>query len=98
MTDEELKMLALAERMMDNGEIPFVWSVTPYGDCARLAVNPIIMERLGLEQGQRVNGIIVQAIAEQSLDLINEEIARRKEQNIEDQLTDDFDFRKELDK
>jgi len=92
-----LRKLAEGERLMDSGHIPYVWAKNKQGQMERLAVAPTIMEDLGLEQGQTVNSILVDAIAAESLKILVEKVDQMR-QDIEDGLlTDDFDFRKEMD-
>ena len=94
---ETLRYIAESERMMDEGLIPFVWA--PYnGVYERLAVAPSIMEEFGLQHGQRINSILVNAISEESLKILGQKLDEIR-QDVEDQLlTNDFDFRKEMDK
>ena len=90
---ERIRMLAEAERMMDKGEIPWVWAIGPLGTKERLCVNPQIMEEFQLEQGQSVNSFIMDAIARRSLEIIREKITQVK-QDVEDTLLEpNFDFR-----
>jgi hypothetical protein len=98
MNIQQIRMIAQAERLMDAGEIPWVWSVGPYGQKERLSVAPDVMETLGLEQGQSVNSIIVNAIAELSIQILKDRIDETIQKIEDEQLTDDFDFRKEMDK
>jgi len=98
MNVERIRLLAKAERLMDAGEIPWVWSYGLDGHPERLSVTPEIMEILELEQGQTVNSFIVNAIAELSLKLLKEKIEQVQQEMEEAQLTEDFDFRKEMDK
>ena len=64
----------------------------------RLSVAPEVMEILELEQGQSVNSFIVNAIAELSIKMLKERIEQVTQEIEDEQLTDDFDFRKEMDK
>lgn len=94
---ETLRYIAESERLMDEGKIPFVLALRN-GVYERLAVAPIIMEEFGLKQGQKVNSILVDAISERSLKILAERLGEIRQQ-VEDQLlTDDFDFRKEMNK
>lgn len=94
---ETLRYLAESERLMDEGKIPFVWA-SRNGVFDRLAVAPTIMEKFGLKQGQKVNSILVDAISEESIKILVDKLDDIRQQ-VEDQfLTDDFDFRKEMDK
>lgn len=98
MNIKQISAMARAERLMDAGEIPWVWAPGVHGHMERLSVSPEIMDILDLEQGQSVNSFIVNAIAELSIKIIKEKI-HQSIQEIEDQyLTEDFDFRKEMDK
>ena len=69
---QEIRDLAEAERMMDSGEIGFVHA--PGG---RMMVSNLIMEELGLKQGQTVCNSICSAIMEASLSSLKAEIALR---------------------
>ncbi len=92
---ETLRHLAESERLMDEGKVPFVWA-SRNGVYERLAVAPVIMDEFGLQQGQKVNSILVDAISERSLEILADRLDEIRQQ-IEDQfLTDDFDFRKEM--
>ena len=85
--------MAESERLMDQGLIPWVWAPSENGSFGRMAVTPRIMEDLGLEQGQTINHIILDAIAEMSLRILAERLDEFR-QNLEDeQLDPDFDFR-----
>lgn len=98
MNIQQIRMLVQAERLMDSGEVPWVWSVGPYGQMERLSVAPDIMETLGLEQGQSVNSMIVNAIAKLSIQILRDRIDETIQKIEDEQLTDDFDFRKEMEK
>lgn len=93
MNIEQIRMLAQAERMMDAGEIPWVWAPSLDGQYERLSVSPAIMEIFELEQGQTVNSFIVNAIAEMSLKILKLKIEEVKQEMEDEQLTDDFDYR-----
>lgn len=96
MNIERIRLLAKAERLMDAGEIPWVWAYGLDGYPERMSVSPEVMTILELEQGQTVNSFIVNAIAELSLTLLKEKIEKVQEEMIDSQLTEDFDFRKEM--
>lgn len=98
MNINQIRMMAKAERLMDSGEIPWVWSYGLNGLPERLSVSPEVMEMLELEQGQTVNSFIVNAIAELSLELLKRHIEDMKQDMEDSQLTEDFDFRKEMNK
>ena len=70
-TIEDIRMLAEMERKMDSGEQPYVLD----SDRNRWAVIPEIMDELGLESGQSVNGAIITAILEAIIASIQAHIA-----------------------
>jgi len=85
-----IRAMAKAERMMDSGEIPYVWAPGPSGSLERLAISKAIMEEYDLVEGQSVNSIIRDAILDYNL--------RKLRQELEDiidkvSLDKDFDFR-----
>lgn len=88
-----IRLIAESERLMDQGKVPWVWAPTDYHVYDRLPVTNQIMEELGLEHGQTINFIILDAIS----DLSKEILAKRLEelaQSLEDaQLDENFDFR-----
>lgn len=94
---EQIRAMAEAERLMDAGEIPWVWAMGPNKQYERLSVTPAVMEILGLEQQQTVNSYIVDAIAELSLEILKEKITIVRQQIEDQQLDPNFDFRKEMD-
>lgn len=78
---------------MDEGLVPWVWTKNLHDKYERLAVAPQIMEELGLHQGQTINSILLDAIADRSLQILGAKLDDIK-QNLEDKLlTEDFDFR-----
>ena len=92
-----LRALAESERMMDEGKIPFVFAPSPNGGYERFAVNKEIMKDLELEQGQRINTMIMDGIIEMQLELLNKKVEERA-QMVQDLFLDpNFDFRKEMD-
>ena len=93
MNIERIRIMAYAERLMDQGKIPWVWSFNQYGQYERLSVAPEVMELLELEQGQTVNSFIVNAISELSLKIIQDKIEDLNQTLEDSQLTEDFDFR-----
>ena len=97
MNIEQLRLLAKAERMMDAGEIPWVWAPGLDGNYERLSVAPEVMEMLELEQSQTINSFLVNGIAKLSLQLLKDRVEQAKQDFEDSQLTDDFDFRKEMD-
>lgn len=94
----QIRLLAQAERDMDEGKVPFVWMMSNSGNYERLAVAPTIMEELNLVQGQTINTMIMDAIAHESLKVLGEKLDEIRQQMEDSELTEDFDFRKEMDK
>jgi len=94
---ETLRKMAESERLMDAGLIPYVWALRN-GVYERLAVAPAIMEEFGLKQGQKVNSILVDAISELSIRILAETLDDIRQRVEDSLLTDDFDFREEMDK
>ncbi len=72
-SDDEIRMLAECERMMDTGVIPFV----VLGD-QRVAVSKVVMDELDLKQGQTINSAIFGAILRHNIAWIKTEIALKK--------------------
>lgn len=70
LTNEQIRMLAHAERQMDAGELTFVVC-----DGQRMIVRPVIMEELGLETGQTVSSTLVLAILEANLAACQADVA-----------------------
>lgn len=94
MDREILRAMARSERMMDHGDIPFVWAPSSAGIMERLACTKSIMEEFGLESGQRVNSILREAIIDFNLN----ELSKRLEEIADNiGLEEDFDFRKLMD-
>lgn len=94
---ETLRYIAESERLMDEGKIPFVLA-SRNGVYERLAVAPAIMEEFGLKQGQKVNSILVNAISKESMKILADRLDEIRQQVEDKLLTDDFDFRKEMNK
>ncbi len=69
-TDEQIRHLADAERMMDSGESGFV----RLGG-GRLMASPEVMKHFGLKQGQTITDTIFCAILEFNIARICEDIA-----------------------
>ena len=91
-----IRAMVESERMMDKGEIPFVFAPSPNGGYERFAVNAEIMTELELEQGQSINTMIMDAIIELQLALLTKKIEERA-QMVEDLFLDpDYDFRKDM--
>lgn len=93
MNRQIIRAMAKAERMMDKGEIPFVWAPTSTGLMERLACTDEIMKEFELENGQRVNVFIREAIIEFNLNSITNRIADTLD-NLG--LDPNFDFRNML--
>lgn len=85
-----IRAMAKAERLMDSGEIPYVWAPGPTGRLERLAITKAIMEEFDLVAGQSVNSIIRDFILDYNLRKLREEL-----DDIVDKVTLDtnFDFR-----
>ena len=94
---EMLRMVAECDRMMDEGTIPFVMANGPSGRMERLAVTTEVMEELGLKQGQTVSTVIMNAIFEETLKQLKAKIEAAKDEEIEEKLEEDFDFRNVMD-
>ena len=90
---EMIKALAAAERMMDKGEIPYVRMIASNGKYERMAVTPYVMEELGLENGQTINTIILDAIHEMSLKVLAEKLGEAVQEARDKELDENFDFR-----
>lgn len=73
LTTEEIKLVAEAERLMDDGKIPFVML-----DGQRASVPVETMTELGLRQGQTINAIIFVEILKQNIALCQTKIALAK--------------------
>jgi len=98
MLDKEmLKAMAEAERLMDEGRIPWVRAPMSDGRYDRLAVASDIMEELGLEQGQTINRILMDAIAELSIKTLVNKLEELRQKTEDEELDENFDFRNMLD-
>lgn len=93
LSKEMIKALAAAERMMDKGEIPYVRMIASNGKYERMAVSQRIMEELGLEQGQTINTIIQDAIAEMSMKILSDSLNEIIQDIQDKELDENFDFR-----
>jgi hypothetical protein len=71
-SNEQIRMLAEAERKMDAGETPWV----RLGN-ERVMVSALVMEELGLEQGQTITDEIFRAILRANIAALEIEIAAR---------------------
>lgn len=99
LTKEQIRILAFAEQLMDEGKVPWVMAPIPVsGKLERLPVAEVIMTELGLKQGQTVNSIILDAIAESAVQHMINLVETQKTLEEEGKLTEDFDFRTMLDK
>lgn len=87
-----IRIMAESERLMDQGKVPWVWAPIENG-FDRMPVTPRIMEELGLEQGQTINYIILDAIAEMSLQILSDKLDEIRQQAEDTLLEPDFDFR-----
>ena len=96
MDKSELRIMALSERLMDEGKIPWVLAPSPHrkGEYDRLPVSDDIMEDLGLVKGQHINSILFEAITEISIKNLIKLVEKRKQEEEDSELEEDFDFRK----
>lgn len=94
MLDKEfIRAMAEAERMMDEGKLPWVWAPGPQGISERMAVSEEVMEDLNLVTGQNVNTMIRDAILISNLENLGKKLDKMA-QKIEDKKLDpEFDFR-----
>ena len=88
-----IRSLAEAERLMDEGKVPWVWAPSLNGIYERLAVAPNIMEDLQLKTGQTINNLIMDAIAVMSLEILSAKLEDMRQQLEDEQMNPDFDFR-----
>ncbi|HET8728316.1 MAG TPA: hypothetical protein VFO41_12450 [Alphaproteobacteria bacterium] len=72
-TDDQIRMLAECERMMDAGEVPFVRLGS-----GRVMMDNETMARFGLTQGQTIGTETFFAIRRFGLDQVEQKIAARK--------------------
>jgi hypothetical protein len=94
MLDKKLiRAMAEAERLMDKGEIPWVWAPGPEGIPERLAVSDEVMKDLELEIGQNVNSMVRDAILITNLEKLGEKLERLAQKAEDSKLNDSFDFR-----
>lgn len=88
-----IRVIAESERLMDQGNVPWVWALNKYHMYDRLPVTQQIMEELGLEHGQTINSFILDAITDLSKEILAIKL-QELAQTLEDaQLEEDFDFR-----
>ncbi len=90
---KRIRALAEAERLMDEGAVPWVWAPNDVGNYERMAVTPSVMTDLGLQTGQTVNTFIVDAIAELSMRVLAERLQDFKQSLDDVSLDPNFDFR-----
>jgi hypothetical protein len=91
MDREIIRAMAKAERMMDSGELPYVWAPSAKGIMERLACTSEIMVEFDLVSGQRVNSMIREAIIDFNIKQMLDRLG-----DIADNigLDPNFDFRK----
>ena len=76
LTDEQIRMLAEAEREMDAGTVSFVrWG------SQRVLTTPECMKHFGLQQGQAISDEIWRAIQSFNIESIQKERTARKHPN-----------------
>lgn len=94
MLDKEfIRAMAEAERLMDEGKLPWVWAPGPQGISERMAVSEEVMKDLNLVTGQNVNTMIRDAILISNLENLGKKLDKMA-QKIEDKKLDpEFDFR-----
>lgn len=92
-----LRLMAESERMMDEGKIPFVMAPSPNGIMERLAMTDELMEDFGLKQGQSINSMIRDAILNANIKKIADILSAAEDEFIEEELENNFDFRKLMD-
>lgn len=94
MLDKDLiRAMAEAERLMDEGKLPWVWAPGPQGIPERMAVSQEVMDDLNLVTGQNVNTMIRDAILIANLENLGKKLDKMA-QRIEDRKIDpNFDFR-----
>ena len=93
MNKNTIRLLAEAERLIDEGLIPYVWALGLNGNYDRLPVNQDVMDDLGLVTGQKVNSIIVEAIYRASQDHLKKLLDITIQKQEEELLDPNFDYR-----
>ena len=95
MEKHELRILALTERLMDEGKLNWVLapSIFRQGSYDRLPVSDDIMEDLGLVKGQKINSILFDSIAELSMQRLRTLVEDSKQKEEDSALDENFDFR-----
>lgn len=97
MLDKEvIRAMAEAERLMDEGKLPWVWAPGPQGISERMAVSEEVMEDLNLVTGQNVNTMIRDAILIANLENLGKRLGKIAQEMEDKELKDDFDFRSML--
>jgi len=95
-----IQAMAKAERMMDEGKLPWVLAPSPAGIHERMPVPEAVMKEFELEVGQKINSMIRDAITEfmlgdilKSLKATIEKAINEEDPEVEQQLSEGFDFR-----
>lgn len=88
-----IRAMAEAERLMDEGKLQWVMAPSPNGMLERLPVPDDVMENLGLKNGQKINTMIHDAILKEMLKVIIERLQAPQDEDIEESLDEEFDFR-----
>lgn len=97
MLDKDIiRAMAEAERLMDEGKLPWVWAPGPQGISERMAVSEEVMEDLNLVTGQNVNTMIRDAILIANLENLGKRLGKIAQEMEDRELKDDFDFRSML--
>lgn len=92
----KIRILALSERLMDEGKLKWVMAPSPSqkGMMERLPVSDDVMEELGLQNGQTINTIIMDAIVEASIKSMLKMVEKSRQEYEDKDLDESFDFRK----
>ena len=94
MLDKDIiRAMAEAERMMDEGTMPWVWAPGPQGISERMAVSQEVMDDLNLITGQNVNTMIRDAILICNLENLGKKLDKMAQKIEDKKLVKDFDFR-----
>ena len=88
-----IRAMAEAERMMDEGKIPWVWAPGPEGIMERLAVPQEVMDDLELVVGQSVNTMIRDAILLSNIEHLGKKLDKIAQDMEDESLNPNFDFR-----
>lgn len=103
-----LKAMALADRLMDEGKMPYVMALGPNGVHERMPMTDLHMKEFGLTNGQTVGTVLRDAIIDFSVKLLSQQLADglddqkkkaidEEEESVESKLAPDFDFRDLMD-